>query len=157
MSEITGCWIDELGQAEKLFQHDETGRMGWFVSAPSKRWHAVPMMFEDDLPETISDEDYDEWYRNSHVPDGVGCRMGPKIDGVITLETIIRAKRMLASATIRPGPQGYMVYPGLEQWHDILCERARQDWYDYYRCMRIMRRIRQGDEAQWQRFRKVWT
>lgn len=35
-------------------------------------------MHEDDLPEDMPQADYDEWYEQSFVPDGVGCRVGPK-------------------------------------------------------------------------------
>jgi hypothetical protein len=62
---------------ERLWQHDETGRMVWSVD-PGPRWFLVPMMFEDELPDDMTNDDYDEWYKWSRVPDGVGCRMGPR-------------------------------------------------------------------------------
>ena len=48
---------------ERLWQHDETGNMVWQVRAPSKRWHTVPIMPEDELPD-MSDADYAAWYRH---------------------------------------------------------------------------------------------
>lgn len=62
---------------QKLWQHEETGRMAWHEN-PGARWYLIPTMHEDELPE-MTDSEYDEWYVNSHVPDGVGCRIGPKI------------------------------------------------------------------------------
>lgn len=43
-----------------------------------------------------------------------------------------------------------------EQEHDIACLRARQDWRDYYRAVRTLRRIRQSNVAQFQRFSQAW-
>lgn len=62
---------------QKLWQHEETGRFVWHEN-PGPRWHPIPTMNEDELPE-MTDDEYDEWYKNSHVPDGFGCRIGPKI------------------------------------------------------------------------------
>lgn len=64
---------------ERLWQHEDTGRLVWHEN-PGRRWHSVPMMFEDELPEDMTDAEYDTWFENSHVPDGVGCRMGPAWD-----------------------------------------------------------------------------
>jgi hypothetical protein len=36
------------------------------------------LMHEDELPENMPQADYDKWYAQSFVPDGVGCRVGPK-------------------------------------------------------------------------------
>ena len=62
---------------QKLWQHEETGRYVWHEN-PGKRWYTVPIMYEDELPE-MTDDEYEEWYINSHIPDGVGCRMGPVV------------------------------------------------------------------------------
>lgn len=37
----------------------------------------VPTMYEDELPEPMSDEDYARWFANSKVVDGV--RVGPRV------------------------------------------------------------------------------
>lgn len=34
-------------------------------------------MHEDELPKTMTDEEYDAWYAQSTIPDGGGCRIGP--------------------------------------------------------------------------------
>ena len=62
---------------QKLWQHEETGRLVWHEN-PGRRWYPIPTMFEDELPE-MTDDEYNAWYENSHVPDDVGCRIGPKI------------------------------------------------------------------------------
>jgi hypothetical protein len=36
------------------------------------------LVFEDELPE-LTDEEYDVWYQASFIPDGGGCRVGPKV------------------------------------------------------------------------------
>ena len=63
---------------ERLWQHEETGRFVWHEN-PGRRWYAVQMIHEDELPAGMTQDEYDAWYENSHVPDGVGCRMGPKL------------------------------------------------------------------------------
>lgn len=35
----------------------------------------TPLMYEDDLPIDITDDEYDKWYEKSRIVDGV--RMGP--------------------------------------------------------------------------------
>lgn len=65
-----------MEQQERLWQHEETGRMCWHTS-PGKRWNPVPLMFEDELPDNITDEEYAQWFQCSKVPNGVGCRIGP--------------------------------------------------------------------------------
>jgi len=46
------------------------------------------VVFEDELPEDMTDEEYDKWYETSYVPDGVGCRMRPWLG--LSIETIQR-------------------------------------------------------------------
>ena len=36
-------------------------------------------MYEDELPEDMTDEEYDEWHKHSFVD---GVRIGPKIEDV---------------------------------------------------------------------------
>jgi len=60
----------------RLWQHDETGRITALKFQPSKRWYEIPTMYEDELPEDISDELYSWWFDNSFVD---GVQMGPKI------------------------------------------------------------------------------
>lgn len=62
---------------ERLWQHEDTERLVWHEN-PGRRWHPVAMMHEDELPEDMTDAEYDAWFAHSHVPDGVGCRMGPR-------------------------------------------------------------------------------
>ena len=75
---------------------------------------------------------------------------------MITMEMIVAAKRVLAQATIRPGPQGYVVYPGPEQVHALRCMQARDDWKDYYSAVRTLRRLRLRDQKQFKRFSQIW-
>ena len=42
-------------------------------------------VFEDELPEDMTDADYDEWYGFSCVPGNVGCRVGPPVERCKTL------------------------------------------------------------------------
>lgn len=62
-----------------LWQHEETRCFTWTPEnyPPSSRYFKVPIMYEDELPESMSDKDYNQWYDVSAVIDGV--RMGPKI------------------------------------------------------------------------------
>ena len=48
---------------------------------------AAGYVHEDELPSGISQEDYDKWYAQSWVPDGVGCRVGPPLSIAITAPT----------------------------------------------------------------------
>ena len=43
---------------------------------PSRRWFEIPIMYEDELPNDISDEVYSWWFDNSFVDI---VRIGPKI------------------------------------------------------------------------------
>lgn len=64
----------------RLFQHDETGRMCWSGPTLNREYFTeVPTMYEDELPEPMSDEDYSRWFVNSKVVDGV--RVGPRVTG----------------------------------------------------------------------------
>ena len=36
-------------------------------------------MFEDELPDDLTDLEYNLWFKKSYIPDGVGCRVGPKV------------------------------------------------------------------------------
>lgn len=60
----------------KLWQHEDTGIMVAKESRPSRRHFEIPTMYEDELPDDISDDDYSWWFENSFVD---GVRMGPKI------------------------------------------------------------------------------
>lgn len=59
----------------QLWFHDETGRTCWSNTRPSHRYHEVETMYEDELPESITDEEYSAWFDMSTVVDGV--RIGP--------------------------------------------------------------------------------
>ena len=60
----------------KLWQHDETGIITTSETQPSPRYYEVPTMYEDELPDDISDEMYSKWFDNSFVD---FVRIGPKI------------------------------------------------------------------------------
>ena len=60
----------------KLWQHEDTGLIISTKKQPSKRHFEIPIMYEDDLPDDISEELYSWWFDNSFVD---GVRMGPKI------------------------------------------------------------------------------
>ena len=80
-------------------------------------------------------------------------------DDLLTMETIMQAKRILANKTIRPifidGHQYYPVILEPKAMHQLQCAVARSDWYDYYRAVRIMRRILRNDVKRCEIFRKV--
>lgn len=59
---------------------DERRELARNDSKKRRKSSGVPTeyMHEDELPEDIPQADYDEWYKRSYVPDGVGCRVGPK-------------------------------------------------------------------------------
>ena len=61
---------------QKLWQHEETGRLVWHEK-PGPRWYRIPTIHEDELPNDLTADEYEWWFKNSHVPDGVGCRIGP--------------------------------------------------------------------------------
>lgn len=67
------------GKMERLWRHEETGRMVWREESPGPRWKFVPIMHEDELPREMTDAEYNAWYAHSHVPAWVGCRMGPRV------------------------------------------------------------------------------
>lgn len=60
----------------KYWQHDETGLVTTGDKEPSARWYEIPTVYEDQLPENMTDKEYDQWYALSAVVDGV--RVGPK-------------------------------------------------------------------------------
>ena len=60
----------------KLWEHEDTGQLTWSERKPSYRWREVPWMYEDELPENISDELYSWWFENSFID---GVRVGPKV------------------------------------------------------------------------------
>ena len=60
----------------KLWQHEDTGNLTWNEKRPSRRWYEIPWMYEDELPEDLSNDIYDWWFKNSIID---GIRIGPKI------------------------------------------------------------------------------
>ena len=60
----------------RLWQHEETGIITTSEIQPSHRHYELPIMYEDELPNDISDEEYSQWFDNSFVD---FVRMGPKI------------------------------------------------------------------------------
>ena len=72
--------MKERFEMKKLYQHDETGRMYCSEDElPTIKWTEVPLMFEDRLPEDITDEEYTFWYDNSFLD---RVRVGPKIERI---------------------------------------------------------------------------
>ena len=60
----------------KLWQHEGTGVICQSNNCPSSRHIEIPLMYEDDLPNDITNEDYSWWFDNSFVD----CvRIGPDI------------------------------------------------------------------------------
>ncbi|MDP2621547.1 MAG: hypothetical protein Q8P46_15485 [Hyphomicrobiales bacterium] len=78
----------------------------------------------------------------------------------LTMETIIAAKDFALKAEIQPiernGHEFYMVVMPDGSTQKVSAMRARADWRDYYRSVRILRRIRQANVATFQRFSRVW-
>lgn len=70
-------------QMVKYWQHDETGLITTSGYEPKGRWYEVPTVYEDQLPESMSDSEYDRWYALSVVFDGV--RVGPTPYPVVPL------------------------------------------------------------------------
>ena len=60
----------------KLWQHKDTDRIVKSEIQPSARFFEIPIMYEDELSDDISDEEYSQWFENSFVD---FVRMRPKI------------------------------------------------------------------------------
>jgi hypothetical protein len=45
---------------------------------PTETAQVVAYIHEDELPSNMPKEDYDKWFAQSWIPDGVGCRVGPR-------------------------------------------------------------------------------
>jgi len=60
----------------KLWQHEDMGYITVAKKQPSHRYFEIPIMYEDDLPDNISEDLYSWWFDNSFVDI---VRMGPKI------------------------------------------------------------------------------
>lgn len=60
----------------RLWQHKETGHIKRAIQKPSEDYVKMPIVYEDQLPENITDKQYDWWYKNSYVD---FVRIGPKI------------------------------------------------------------------------------
>ena len=60
----------------KLWQHKDTGMITASEQLPGDRWFQIPTMYEDELPDSISDQQYKWWFENSFVDI---VRQGPKI------------------------------------------------------------------------------
>ncbi len=52
---------------------------------------------EDELPTELSDYEYAQWFKHSFVPDGGGCRVGPRVikkrieDGMPDYEWVVES------------------------------------------------------------------
>ena len=64
-----------MDRKQKLWQHEDTGRITSSIEKPSERWYFIPSMYEDDLP-GMTDDEYSMWFDNSYVD---GVRMGPLV------------------------------------------------------------------------------
>jgi len=60
----------------KLWQHEDTGYITALEIQPSERWFQIPTMYEDELPDDMSDKEYSWWFENSFVNI---VRIGPVI------------------------------------------------------------------------------
>jgi len=60
----------------KLWQNQETGIIVQGENCPSNRHIEIPLMYEDELPEDMSQTDYDWWFDNSFVDI---VRIGPRL------------------------------------------------------------------------------
>ena len=63
----------------------------------------MDIIYEDELPEDLTDAEYDLWFKESYISDGV--RVGPKIDGLIHYE---RSKGMKNETAINEREQKLM-------------------------------------------------
>lgn len=50
------------------------------------------LMCEDELPEDLPDELYDFWFKLSHISEGVGVRMGPRVIDLKAKQAIAEVK-----------------------------------------------------------------
>lgn len=46
------------------------------VSAGRGKLMTEKLIHEDELPDDMTQKEYDEWYKKSYIPGGVGCRVG---------------------------------------------------------------------------------
>jgi hypothetical protein len=69
--------------------------------------NARGFVHEDKLPEDFTDEDYSEWFEMSYVPGNVGCRVGPPVRKLKTIndekkpEEILIENRIMKKALKR--------------------------------------------------------
>ena len=86
-----------------------------------------------------------------------------KIDdgGLITLDDITRIAALAKRNKLHPiklydGTEGFLVYTNDGMIHRVRVEQARADWKDYHRAVRVLRRLRLSDNAQYRRMSKGW-
>lgn len=65
--------IDQIDKDCRMMNRDLTCSIGSQIEC-----REVELVYEDDLPENITDEQYDWWYDRSYVD---GVRVGPRIPG----------------------------------------------------------------------------
>lgn len=74
-----------------------------------------------------------------------------------TLEMLRGACALAQQRSIEQNEHGdYMIFPRPDQLHDIRCMQARDDWKDYYRSVRTLRRLRLRDQKQFRRLSQAW-
>ncbi len=67
---------------------------------------------EDELPKSITDEQYAAWYKRSWIPGGVGCRVGPPVDE--------NGDMAPAMGGLSPGvPENLTMIQGAHGWYPI--------------------------------------
>ena len=81
--------------------------------------------------------------------------------GLITLDDITRLAALVKRKQLHPiklydGTEGFLVYANDGMIHRVRVEQARADWKDYHRAVRVLRRLRLSDNAQYRRMSKVW-
>lgn len=71
----------DLPEEEKESDRKEADRLIEVLShhfPPTEAAQPTAYMHEDELPADMPKEDYDKWYEQSWIPNGVGCRVGPR-------------------------------------------------------------------------------
>ena len=63
-------------------------------------------------------------------------------------------KRM--GTVLADGQEYYVVVMHPKTFHDIKCMAAREAWNDYYRSVRILRRMRRSDPEAFNRMSRAW-
>ncbi len=77
------------------------------------------------------------------------------LDAIRAAADIVRG-HTLPPAYLQDGRRAYLVAVGRKQFDDLLKMEARDNWYDYYRAVRTLRRIRIDDAKRFKQFSQAW-